>query len=60
MDLLGRRNQVAVGGQERVLHGVLGLLRVTQHVPAEGQDRAMMAVVNRLEGTSIPFPNKGD
>ena len=33
-----------------MLHGVLGLLRGGEHVAAESQDRAVMAVEDGLEG----------
>jgi hypothetical protein len=41
--------QVAVGGEERELHDVLGLLLGAQHVPAEREDGTMVAVEQGLE-----------
>jgi hypothetical protein len=46
--LVGRR-EVAVGDHERVLDGVLGLLHGPQHVAAEGEHAAVVAVVQRVE-----------
>ena len=40
----------AVRGAEGVLDRVLGLLQRPEHVPAEGQHAAVMAVVEDLEG----------
>ncbi len=50
VDLLVRRHEVAVGGGERVLDGILRLVGIAEHVPAERQDRPMMAIVGCLEG----------
>jgi hypothetical protein len=41
--------QVAVGGEERELQDVLGLLLGAQHVPTERQDGTMVALEQRLE-----------
>ena len=41
--------QVAVGGEERELHHVLGLLPRAEHVPAERKDGPVVAVEQRLE-----------
>src|SRR6185436_4440842 len=38
------------GGEEGVLERVLGLLARAEHVPAEAEDRAVVAVEERLEG----------
>ena len=46
--------------EERVLDGVLGLLRVPEHVPAERQDAAMVAVVDHLERGRAAFANQRD
>jgi hypothetical protein len=49
VDLLARVRQLAVGGEERVLDGILGLVRVAEHVSAKRQDRPVVAVIQRLE-----------
>jgi hypothetical protein len=41
-DLVARA-QAAIGGQERVLHGILGLLARAEHVPAEREQLAVIA-----------------
>jgi hypothetical protein len=50
LDRLVGAQQVAVGREERVLDGVLGLLHGAEHVAAEGEDAAVMARVHDLEG----------
>jgi hypothetical protein len=42
-----------VRGDEGVLDGVLGLLEGAEHVPAEGQDPAVVAVVDGLERAGV-------
>ena len=42
-------DELAVGGQERVLDRVLGLLDRAEHVPAEAEHAAVVAVEDRLE-----------
>jgi hypothetical protein len=46
---LPRVAQLPIGGEERVLDDVLGLLAGAEHVSAERQDGAVMAVEQRLE-----------
>ena len=50
----------AIGGQERVLHDVLGLLARAEHVLAERQQLAVVRVVERLERRVIPSARGGD
>jgi hypothetical protein len=52
--------QRAVGGHEGVLEGVLGLLVAGEHVPAEGEQAAVIAVEDQLEGTLVPGADTGD
>ena len=54
MDRLVRGREVVVGRQERVLDGVLGFLEAPEHVAAERQDRAVVAVVGGLERRASP------
>ncbi len=49
LDALVRADELAVGRHERVLDGVLGLLEGADHVAAEREDAAMVAVVDGLE-----------
>ena len=49
MDVLVRGRELAIRGHERVLDGVLGLLGGAEHVAAEGEDAAVMAVIDGLE-----------
>jgi hypothetical protein len=58
VDLLVGRDEVVVRGEERVLHSVLGLLEAREHVPAEREDRAMVAVVDGLEGGGLALANE--
>jgi hypothetical protein len=48
-DRLVGSHQVGIGGHERVLHGILGVARRAEHVVAEGEQRPVMAVEQRLE-----------
>src|SRR3712207_9226035 len=47
VDRLVRAAQVAVGGDEGVLEGVLGLVARSEHVPAEGEDPPVVPVVDQ-------------
>ena len=49
--------EIAEGRRERVLDGVLGFLRGTEHVPAESQDAAAVAFEGDLEGAFIAAPD---
>ncbi len=40
-------------GEEDVLEGVLRLLAAAEHVAAEGEQPAVVAVVDRLEGGGV-------
>jgi hypothetical protein len=53
LDRLGRAGEVAVGGDERVLDDVLGLLAGADHVPCEGEDASVVAVEDRLERSVV-------
>jgi hypothetical protein len=46
--------EVAVGSEERELYGVLGLLARAEHVAAEGEHRAVIAVEQSLERSLGP------
>jgi len=50
LNRLRRADQVPVRGHERVLDGVLRLLRGAEHVAAEREDAAVVAIVDDLEG----------
>ena len=52
--------QRAMSGHEGVLKGVLGLLVAGEHVPAEGEQAAVIAVEDELEGTLVPGADTGD
>ena len=54
------RDEIVVGREEGVLDRILGLLRTTEHVAAEGQNLAMVTVIQRLEGGSSALPDKVD
>jgi hypothetical protein len=58
VNLFLRRDQIVVRREERVLDRVLGLLWIAEHVPAERQDAAMMAVVDHLEGRTPALPDQ--
>jgi len=53
-------DEAAIRGDERVLHSVLGLLPIAEHVPAEGQQATVMAVVDRLEGRFVTTADSAD
>jgi hypothetical protein len=55
--LLGA-HEIVVCSEKRLLDGVLGFLRVAEHVPAERQDRAMMSVICGLERRSASLTNQ--
>jgi hypothetical protein len=40
-----------------VLQGVLGFLAAAEHVPAEGEQAAVVAVVDDLERRIVPRPH---
>jgi hypothetical protein len=46
-----------ISRDEGLLHGVLGLVGGAEHVPAEGQDAAVVTVVQRLEGRLATAPH---
>ena len=52
--------QGAIGGQEGVLQDVLGLLARAEHVLAEGEQPAVVGVVERLEGGVVPAANASE
>jgi hypothetical protein len=52
-DLPVGRPHRAVRGHEAVLQGVLGLVAVAEHVGAEGQQPAVVAVEDELEGAIV-------
>jgi hypothetical protein len=54
------RDEIVVGREEGVLDRILGLLRAAEHVAAEGQNLAVVTVVQRLEGGSSALPDKVD
>src|SRR4051794_28498539 len=60
MDVAPVGQQGAVGAEEGVLDGVLGLLEVAEHVAAEGQQRPRVAVVDGLEGALVPATDQRD
>ena len=51
--------QGAVGGDERQLQGILGRLAVAEHVHAEGEDPAGVAVVDLLERIAVAGAHTG-
>ena len=51
--------QRAIGGHEGVLEGVLGLLARAEHVPAEGEQAAVVAVEDELEGALVAGAHAG-
>ncbi len=57
LDRVVRVGQLAVRGHERVLDSVLGLVGVTEHVTAEGQDPPVMAIVKCLECARASLAN---
>ena len=61
LDVLGRAVALegAVGRQEGVLERVLGLLAGAEQVPAEGEQRPGVAVVELLEGALVAAPDAG-
>lgn len=59
-DRLLRVHDVLVGREKRVLDGVLGLLVIAEHVPAEREDRAVMAIVCGLERGRAALSDQGD
>ena len=58
MDLLLRGDQVVVRGEEGVLDGILGFLRIPEHMPAERQDAPMVAVIDHLECGRASFADQ--
>ena len=60
LDRLVGVDEVAVGAEERVLDRVLGLVGRAEHVAAEGQDAAMVALVDLLEGGLRSRAHQGD
>ena len=59
MDRLFGLHQVAVGGGERVLNGVLGLVGIAEHVAAERQNRLVISVVGGLKGSRAALSDQG-
>ena len=49
-----------VGGQERLLCSVLGVLLTAEHVTAERQNAGLVAIVEDLEGLVMPVPDRGN
>jgi hypothetical protein len=60
LDRLPRADERAVRGEERVLNGVLGVLSLSQHVPAEREDRPVVALVDRVECGGVSGANARD
>ena len=60
LDLRSAAHEVAVGGHERVLDRVLRLVGRGQHVAAEREDAAVVAVIDRLEGRLAPAAHERD
>jgi hypothetical protein len=52
--------QRAVGRGEAVLERVLGLVAAAEHVPAEGEQAEVVAVVDRLERVVVAGPHPSD
>ena len=59
-DRLAARGEVAVGGYEGLLDSVLGLLLGAEHVAAEREQPAVVAVVDHLECGFVPAPDLVD
>jgi hypothetical protein len=59
-DLAAGRPHGAVGGHEGVLQGVLGLLAGAEHVAAEREQTAVVAVEDQLEGAVVAGADAGD
>jgi hypothetical protein len=57
VDRLSAVTDATVGGEEGVLDCVVGIVGLPEEVPAEGVDRAGVAVVDLLERPRIAFPN---
>ena len=51
--------QRAIGRHEGVLEGVLGLLVAGEHAPAEGEQAAVIAVEDELEGALVAGADPG-
>ena len=49
--------EIAVGRRERVLHGVLGLLRRAEHVAAEGEYGRSIALEGHLKSRIVAAPD---
>ena len=60
LDVARAAAQRPVGGGEAVLQGVLGLLAAAQHVSAEGEQAAVVAVVDDLEGGVVAGAHASD
>ena len=56
-DRFRRGDEIAVGGEKRVLYGVLGFVGAAEHVPAEREDRPVVTVIDRLKGIRVPIPD---
>ena len=54
IDVLIAGQDARVGGQERVLDGVLGLVAIAEEVAAEAEDGGAIARVHGLEGRAVP------
>ena len=60
LDRLVARDKIAVCRHERLLDGVLGLDLRPEHVAAEREDAAVVAVVDGLERRFVATPDLSD